>query len=416
MLARLMPGDRPKPHLLGARHERNVVPLRETREFPLQRKQRHVDDFSVALVGPYPPPHGGVSVHIRRALGRLIESGIPARVYCQPLPASCRPAHVLPAALRFSWRFWLPEHGWRCGADILHFHDGWHWSPAALAMLALGRKVVMTFHDQEAGHAGWRAASPLERAASRRLIRHPLVRWVAVSREIRRQLVGLGVPPGRITVLPAYIPPRSDPASPGLPAAVRDFIGAHGPILSTYGWKLAHDEHGVDIYGFDHCLELVGALRVDHPRIGLVISLPQVADNQYLSRLQARCSELGIGGDVLFVTEPLDEVHLIWQASDVYVRATNSDGDAVAVREALSLRVPVVASDASPRPPEVVLFGKRNLPALVGAVRQVLEDRPRFARALETVEIEDNFPPLLSLYRELMQATPARVGPAEGAA
>jgi glycosyltransferase involved in cell wall biosynthesis len=374
-----------------------------------------VDDFSVALIGPYPPPHGGVSVHIRRALGRLLESGVRARVYCQPLPASRRSAQVSPARVRFSWRFWLPEHGWRCDADILHFHDGWHWSPAALTMLARGRKVVMTFHDQEAGHANWRAASRLERAASRRLMRHPRVRWVAVSPEIRRQLVGMGVALERITVLPAYIPPRTDPASPGLPAAVRDFVAAHGPVLSTYGWKLAHDEAGVDVYGFDHCLELVGALRAGYPRIGLVISLPQVADNQYFRRLVARCSELGIGQDVLFVTEPLDEVHLLWQASDLYVRATSSDGDAVAVREALNLGVPVVASDASARPPGVVLFPKRDLPALIGAVRQVLADRPRFVRALEAGRIEDNFPPLLSLYQELARATPARAGGTEGA-
>jgi glycosyltransferase involved in cell wall biosynthesis len=360
-----------------------------------------LDDFSVALVGPYPPPYGGVSVHIKRLHRRLAALDIPSWVYCQPSSTAGREEHVIPASLKFSWHAWIPEHGWRCSTSIVHFHDGWYWAPAALAMLLRGKKVVMTFHDQQAGSTMWRGASWLERGVSRWLFRHPRVWWVAVSQEVRRQLIEKGVPAARISVAPAYIPPRADADTSSLPVNVRDFLRSHSPVLSTYAWRLTIDEQGVDVYGFDQCIELVRSLVADFPRIGLGISLPEVADAGYFRDLKARVAAAGLDDHVLFITEPLDDVHLLWQASDVFVRATNTDGDAVAVREALNLRVPVVASDASARPDGVVLFEARNLEALIQAVREVLTHRAAYVQALQSVSIDDNFPPLLKLYRAI---------------
>ena len=340
-------------------------------------------------------------MHIKRLLRRLAALNIRSWVYCQPSSTSDHAEQVVPVSIKFSWHGWIPEHGWRCNASIVHFHDGWYWAPAALAMLLRGKKVVMTFHDQQAGGVMWQGASWLERRVSRWLVRHPRVWWVAVSQEVKRQLIEKGVPPSRITVAPAYIPPRVDAQASSLPAYVRDFLTAHSPVLSTYAWRLTIDAQGVDVYGFDHCIEMIRSLKADFPKIGLGISLPQVADVDYFRDLKARVAASGLEDHVLFITEPLDDVHLLWQASDVFVRATNTDGDAVAVREALSLRVPVVASDASARPDGVVLFETRNLEALNHAVRQVLTHRAAHVQALQSISIEDNFPPLLKLYRAI---------------
>ena len=360
-----------------------------------------MDDFSVAIVGPYPPPYGGVSVHIQRLHRRLAALGIPSWVYCQRSSTQGLEEHVLPASVKFSWYAWILEHGWRCNASIVHFHDDWCWAPAAMAMLLRGKKVVMTLHNQEAGGVTWQDASWLQRWVSRRLLRCPRVWWVAVSQEVKRQLIGMGVPPARILLAPAYIPPRDDAGASSLPACVRDFLRAHSPVLSTYAWQLTIDEQGVDMYGFDHCIEMIGALKADFPNIGLAISLPLATDADYFRDLKARIAASGIEDNVLFITEPLDDAHQLWQASDVFVRATNTDGDAVSVREALNLRIPVVASDASARPEGVVLFETRNLEAMIHAVRQVLTHRDAYVQALQAVSIDDNFPPLLKLYREI---------------
>ncbi len=359
-----------------------------------------MDDFSVALVGPYPPPCGGVSVHIKRLHLRLAALNISSRVYCQPLSASAAGENVVPTS-KYAWHRWIIERGWRCAEGIVHFHDGWCWAPAALVMLLRGRQVVMTFHNQEAGGEMWRHAAPLHRWAGRRLLRHPRVRWIAVSPEVRRQLIGLGVPPERIAVAPAYIPPRTDAPASGLPGHVGDFLATHSPVLSTYAWKLTIDTQGVDVYGFDQCLEMMRSLKADYPGIGLAVSLPQIFDAGYFRDLKARIAAYGIGDNVLFVTEPLDDAQLLWRASDVYVRATNTDGDAVVVREALALHVPVVASDAAIRPAGAVLFEARNLEAMTAAVRQVLAHHAAHVQGLQSVTMDDNFPSVLELYRAI---------------
>jgi glycosyltransferase involved in cell wall biosynthesis len=361
----------------------------------------YVEDFSVALVGPYPPPFGGVSVHIKRLHLRLAALDIPSWVYCQPSPVADSGERVIPASFKFSWHAWIPEHGWRCDTSIVHFHDGWCWAPAAWAMLLRGKKVVMTLHNQQAGSVLWQEVSWLERWVSRRLFRHPRVWWVAVSQEVRRQLIEKGVPAERISVAPAYIPPRGDADASSLPAYVREFLAAHSPVLSTYAWRLTIDAQGVDVYGFDQCIELIRSLKADFPGIGLGVSLPQVSDVDYFRELKARVAAYGLEDHVLFITEPLEDVQLLWQASDVFVRATNTDGDAVAVREALGLRVPVVASDASVRPDGAVLYKTRDLEALGAAVRQVLTHHAAHVEALQSISIEDNFPPLLKLYRAI---------------
>jgi glycosyltransferase involved in cell wall biosynthesis len=267
-------------------------------------------------------------------------------------------------------------------------------------MLLRGKRVVLTFHDQQTGGAKWQDASWLERLMSRCLFRHPRVWWVAVSQEVKRQLIQKGVPEYRISVIPAYIPPLGGSAQ-DLPTYIHDFLRVHSPVVSTYAWKLTLDAKGVDVYGFDLCLEAIRSLKEEFPGIGLVISLPQIANPAYYRDLNERIVAYGIQSQVLFVTEPLDEIYLLWQDSDVFVRATNTDGDALTVREALSAGVPVVASNASLRPEGVVLFESRNAGALRAAVQQVLENHPYYVQSLQGKEIEDNFPALLELYRSI---------------
>jgi hypothetical protein len=62
----------------------------------------------------------------------------------------------------------------------------------------------------------------------------------------------------------------------------------------------------------------------------------------------------------------------ILETSDLFLRATNTDGDATSLREALALDVPVAASDASPRPEGVVLFRKRDTRDMRRAVAECL--------------------------------------------
>jgi glycosyltransferase involved in cell wall biosynthesis len=299
------------------------------------------------------------------------------------------------------WETWLLESGWWCADDIVHCHDGWAWAPAMWAVVMRGKRVAMTIHDQMTRRK-WDQIRWFYRLAARRLFRSPRVWWIAVSSEVKRQLLDLGADAERIRVIPAYLAPPAADVAAAAPTCVLDFVRSHAPVLSTYGWRLCFDTQGRDLYGFDLCIELVRQLRANYPRVGMVACLPQIHLPDYYAELRRRIAGYGLEEHVLFVTEPLDEAYPLWQASDLYVRATSTDGDALAVREALSLGVPVVASDASPRPPGTVLFPSRDLDALVAAVRQVLGDKQRFVEALSRADSRDFFRDLLNLYETML--------------
>ncbi len=88
--------------------------------------------------------------------------------------------------------------------------------------------------------------------------------------------------------------------------------------------------------------------------------------------------------------------------SHVFLRPTNTDGDANSLREALFFRVPSVASDVCPRPEGTILFRNRDISDLTAKVEELLENYETHKKALEGLNIEDNSLKLIELYRGLM--------------
>lgn len=358
--------------------------------------------FSVALIGPYPPPYGGVSVHLKRLVARLETNGVRAQIYCQPLPKGTGRDNIVSVRRHLLWQWWLPQYGWRCKETIIHCHQGWSWTPAMWAMRRLGHQIVMTIHNQMVFEQ-WGRTSELERQTARALFADRSVAWVAVSSEVQKRLLKIGVPAKRIAVIPAYLTPTQlGDQAPQLPASLQVFLRSHYPVLSAYGTNLAFDPQGCDLYGYDLCIELVHQLKEEYPSIGLAISVNQVNRPDYLADLKRRIDRYGLQSNMLFFTEPLEEAYPLWQASNLYVRPTTTDGDSLAVREALSLGVPVVASDVSPRPECVEVFRSRDLTELVGSVRQVLQNQEVYRRTAAEFSRTDNFAPLLALYNTLV--------------
>jgi glycosyltransferase involved in cell wall biosynthesis len=63
--------------------------------------------------------------------------------------------------------------------------------------------------------------------------------------------------------------------------------------------------------------------------------------------------------------------------SDLFVRPTYQDGDAISVREAVAAGVPVVASNVGTRPPGVALFRAGNVDELTKTLSAHLEGEAR---------------------------------------
>jgi glycosyltransferase involved in cell wall biosynthesis len=353
----------------------------------------------IALVGDYPPPFGGVSVHVKaleqalRARGarvRVLDIGkgdhrdrdvVPAR---GPLPYARRLAAVAAAGY------------------LVHVHTNGanpkSWLVAlagSRARLPLAPRGVLTLHSG-LGPA-WLAASA-ERRALARAACAGYGRVIAVNAEIAESLMRAGVPADRFAVLPAFSPRHVVPGAP--PADLPPFRACHAPV---YVAALARGP----VYGEDVLAEAFALVREREPRAGLVVFGPGTAG------ADGPLGRRGPGGGVLALGEIPNEVALAAIAGcDVFVRSTRADGDAISVREALALGRPVVASAVGHRPPGCLLFPVGDARAL--AAQLIAAARlPRGAAPL--LPSKDPLDAIWAVYRALWGARPVGRGPVASA-
>ncbi len=340
--------------------------------------------LKVLLIGPYPPPHGGVSVHVLAAHKLLTEAGLSCEVLNLDAPSRAKGADRLRhwARLMRSLRC-QAKQGW-----IVHVHTNGHnwksWAVAALGGVAgnsaAGR--ILTLHSGMVSRylgtaSAWRRVLAAF-ACSR------FTRIVCVTPEIRAALLSLGVPLERTEILPAYlgVVPRKHGIEPWLLSWIHD----HSPVISTALFFRPE-------YGFRLLVEAVFRLRSRYPRLGCLV----MGSGEEQAEAEQFIKKQGLQNAVLLLGDVDHETCLtLISASDVFVRPTFEDGDSVSVREALALGVPVVASTAGVRPNEAILFPSGNLEGLLSGFERALAAPPARRR-----HAPDGAARLIELYRQV---------------
>jgi glycosyltransferase involved in cell wall biosynthesis len=315
----------------------------------------HID-----LLGPLPPPYGGVSVHVERLVGRLRSAGHDAR----PIAPQGRNEKLWTAYRRIARE---------SNGDVLHAHVAGLAHLVALgALAATGRRAVLTVHGQSLEDELHRVG-PFGRQALR-LALGRLAGLIAVNDRIADVAVREGgMAPERVARIPAFLPPDREALRAAAPdAAVCRFLADHEPVVAANAFNLALHE-GVPLYGADLLPAIVAALRRRHPRAGALLYLATCEgdDAGRLAAVGAAAEAAGVARDLLVVTGSQPFGPALARA-DVLLRPTTTDGDAVSVREALWLGVPVVASDCVARPAGTILVSGRDPLAYAAAIETAL--------------------------------------------
>jgi len=319
--------------------------------------------MKLLLVGPYPPPHGGVSVHIAEMKRRAASLGIPCRVLNTDRNAELSP-HYIPVRRAGGFLFSLVKHalrGW-----TIHIHTNGHnvrsWLVALAGGLAgrLGPGSILTLHSGK-------LPDYVEAKRKRRWLAFLTCRTfkqiTCVSSRLRQTVEALGVPGPRIKVSPAFGGVTELSTRWVLSPNFEKWFERHHPVFSITASN--RPEYGVELF-----IEAVSGLLREHRNAGcLLIGLGDEAKairNLIEQRNLTRC--VLMLGDV-----PHEEcLHLI-SRSAAFVRPTFTDGDSISVRESLALGIPVIASDAVARPEGTVLFETGNPDDLMKKMECVLE-------------------------------------------
>ncbi|MEX2603786.1 MAG: glycosyltransferase [Gracilimonas sp.] len=143
-------------------------------------------------------------------------------------------------------------------------------------------------------------------------------------------------------------------------------------VISMGGWFASYNSE--DLYGFDIMLQTLHMLRAKGLDISVVASVNGIKDKQlYWSFLEER-DALSLNQHFQLIMEDLPELYPVLIESDLFVRPTNTDGNAVSIKEALWFEVPVLASDVVSRPQKTFTFKNRDVDDLARCIEEVLEN------------------------------------------
>ncbi|HKE00846.1 MAG TPA: glycosyltransferase [Planctomycetota bacterium] len=284
-----------------------------------------------------------------------------------PLLAAARAAGLDAEPLKLGARLSLPAvariaKALRDGAfDVIHLHDG---VAATLGIAATRLERVPAIVHR-------RIASALRRGLFSRWKYAPkrVARFIAVSQEVAAVLRAAGIPPPKIAVVPSGVDLRR---LDGLARAAAPRAGDGprlGPRLGTVA-KLA-PKKGVDVV-----LRAFARVAAEHPGARLTI----VGGGPELDALLRLAQELGVAPRVAFEGPRPDGASFIAEL-DLFLFASELEGSPGAVREAMALRVPVVAA-AAPGTVEVlastgVVVPRGDPAAMAAAALDLLRDRAR---------------------------------------
>lgn len=347
------------------------------------------DKSTLLLVGNYPPPFGGISVHLQ-ALAEKINALPDYEVIQFDIePGVEEKESVRRATGRMALLLQLAKQIRRC--VIVHFHTNGHNGKSwflvvfvALLAAVFRKRAILTLHSGNCP-AYLKTRSPFCRSSllfSARRYR----KIVVVNQELHSFFLKAGFGE-KLELIPAYLGLRCEPSSLESPS-FSNFIEKHTPLWTTI---LAFRAE----YGLETISQFCSLAIEEFPDFGLVMMGPKDGSEKWLEEMSSKglANHLFLSGEL-----PAGEIYSVLQKGDCFLRTTLYDGDAISVREALSLGVPVVASDNGYRPSGVLTYSRGNAKDLLRKIEEVSACSATICDA-EPVE-EKFFARLVAAYRE----------------
>lgn len=337
--------------------------------------------MKIAIVGPYPPPYGGISIHNQRLEAFLKKEG-----------------HVVDVFPNRSVQRWFVDSlGKWFRYDLIHFHD-MSWKSRVLIGLMdiIGFKVVLTIHGdslkEQFANAGW-----IKRFLLRFSLRH-ITHIVGVKTGIRDLLLSLGVGPSRVSVINAYLPPILEHED-AISLSISNFIESHTPLIVANGFRVIPLSKQADLYGIEMTIDLCARLSSDYPQWGCLFFLAQIGDQNRYNEMVAKVFKLGLSKRFRFVLGESFAPTL--KQATLFVRPTFKDGYGVSVAEALYFGIPALASDVCEREKGTIIFKCGDSDDFYRHAKRLLDDYETTMQSMKTISPISTGHQLLSLYQSV---------------
>jgi glycosyltransferase involved in cell wall biosynthesis len=296
------------------------------------------------IVGACPPPLGGVSVHVYRLNGLLSNSEI--------YDISSKGIFQLLRLINLVFKITFNNF------DAIHVHTLDKLILNIISFTANFKTFdwIITDHNPRAFVNKSRNQKKKYKQIVKKL-KALIVVGVHVLDNYKEEEIQL---PEIIFVEHAFLPPPMEEREQILktyPKELNQFLTKHSYVISANAYQLATFNEQ-DLYGLDMCISL--AIELKNKKIGFLFALANEEYNKsYLFKQLKRIDDEGLN-DHFFILKGQREIWPLFESIDLMVRPTNTDGDAVSIREALYFKSKVIASNVCKRPEGVKLFESRN--------------------------------------------------------
>lgn len=324
-----------------------------------------IHNKKILILGPLPPPLGGVSVHIHRVTQKFIQQNNTVINF----DATCYTS-------RFVRTIQLIVSFIKHKPDIVYHHTLYHsyleWVLVIIFKLICQYQLVLIDHDCRDLYKRSQFFKKILRHSMFLVNKQVLIGNLTVQcyRDNHIPLIA------NCSVESPFLPPDVSQEKRILqtyPPELFEFLHNHAPIVCVNAFSLIMLE-GKDLYGIDTSIQLIAQLKNQFPASGLVIVLGQRGNLEYYQELQRTIKVLDVYDNIFFLEEQ-KELWPLFKYSDLFIRPTLSDGFSISIVEALYLGTATLASDVCLRPAKTILFKTDNFNDLLQKTCTILASK-----------------------------------------
>lgn len=300
----------------------------------------------MAIFGPYPPPLGGISVHIERISKYLKMNQIDYTIFNYGYFKS---ENII--ATKKSPLFYL-QFLFENRFQFIHFHNNFSLEFLYYFVFSILNKtpLLITIHAESILHAG-----SFQKKFFLFFIKYTQnVQFISVSENIYHLLKKENLD---VVFLPAYVPPTSVDLKATLPDSRHQFL------FSV--WRLTEAE-ARNVYNVPLAFEFLRQNKSQFKMI-FMIGSRSASDLKYLNKL---ISDYDLSEDIeiIFDQNIVDYIH----NCKFILRTNTADAYGISLQEAMDLGVPAIGSDVCLRPEGTVIFENNNLNDLTQKINAVV--------------------------------------------
>lgn len=294
----------------------------------------------VYIIGQQPPPIGGVTIHTQRLAGWLKES------------SNINVVSILPNKLGLI-RYMALSFFSRKGKVVTHCQTS---SVYGLILVILSRsifrtknKVVYSIHSEY-----WVGNNLSKKSFKSRVCIYCIKKADLIICDNENIASQFSKYTDKTQLIVPFLPPIGD-ISKGFLHEYLNMSNFDSPVLTFNAYKLAYNKDGEDVYGINTLLKAF--LSLTEP-LTLLLLIPQLSEEEQknINESVNKSNNSTNKERIHIVCDESLEGWKIIAKSDMFVRPTITDGDALSLREALYYNTPVIASDCTIRPEGVTLF------------------------------------------------------------